>query len=309
MLQFILHPDRAAWAALHAASPQATVYTAAWWLDAVTGSRWGAVADVAPDGTYRAALPMPLRRRWRGLGPLEVFQPFFTQQLGVLARPDYAPVDAPADAPPDTAPFLAALPAGLRAYGQLHVANKLAEPPPGFQTSERLTYHLDLTPAYPVLAAGFHQNHRRNLKKAAEMQLTAENADIAPAIIALFRRTKSVALPEFKPRHYALLARLATGLAAREQLLTLTARDGTTGALLAGGLFATAGRQVIYLLGATTETGRRQGAAHAVLAAVIRREAGSGRQLDFEGSMVPSVARFYAGFGAHPVPYLTFERP
>ena len=36
--------------------------------------------------------------------------------------------------------------------------------------------------------------------------------------------------------------------------------------------------------------------------------ASAGRQLDFEGSMVESVARFYAGFGAQPVPYVTFQR-
>ena len=293
-------PDPAAWAALHTAAPQATVYTAGWWLDEVAAGRWGAV--VVPDGAhgYAAALPVPLRRRWRGLGPTDILQPFFTQQLGVLSR---------AEAAPDAAPFLAALPPGLRAYGQLHCRNHVSAAPTGFRVGERVTYHLDLAAPYAALAAGFHQNHRRNLKKASELLIAEEN-DAAPTVIELFRATKGRELPDVKPRHYALLGRLAAGLAARHQLRVLLARDAASGAVLAGGLFAADARHTIYLLGGGSEAGRQRGAMHAVVDGLLRREAGTAnRLLDFEGSMVESVARFYAGFGARPVPYLTFQRP
>lgn len=297
--RFVRHPAPATWAALHAGAPQATVYTAGWWLDAVTGGEWGAV--VVPDGAggYAAGLPVPLRRAWRRLGRLEAYQPFFTQQLGVLTA---------AGSPPETdaAPFLAALPPGLPAYGQLHVSNR-ATALPGFRLGERVTYHLDLAAPYPALTAAFQQNHRRNLKKAAGL-VVAEEPAATEAIIQLFRQTKGRDLPEVKPRHYALLTRLAAGLLERHQLVVLTARQPGTGALLAGGLFAHDARQLIYLLGSTTDAGRQQGAMHAVVDALIRREAGTTRRLDFEGSMVESVARFYAGFGGRPVPYLTFER-
>ncbi len=305
-LHFTRHPDRAAWAALHAAAPQATVYSAAWWLDAVTAGAWGAV--VLPDaaGGYAAALPVPLQRRWRGFGPMEMHQPFFTQQLGVLSQ---------VDATPDAAPFLAALPAGLRAYGQLHYANRVVAPPVGFQLRERLTHHLDLKPSYAELAKGFHQNHRRNLKKAVNLSIGLDSAPTAAAeVIALFRRTKGAELPEVKPRHYQLLQRLTDALAAHDALTVWTARapspiDAAHQPLLAGGIFARDERQLIYLLGSVSDAGRAQGAMHAVIDAVLRQEAGTARLLDFEGSMVPSVARFYAGFGAQPVPYTAFARP
>lgn len=299
-LTFLARPDPAAWAALHAAALSATVYTAGWWLDEVTDGSWSAVVVSDDAGGYAAALPVPLRRRWRGLGPTETFQPFFTQQLGVLAQP--------AQASPDVAPFLAALPPGARAYGQLSVNDQLAAPPPDFRVGQRLTYHLDLTPPYATLAEGFHQNHRRNLKKAAGLLISQEN-DAAETVIALFRATKGGELAAVKPRHYALLHRLVVGLGARQQLLVLIARDPATGVVLAGGLFARDARQLIYLLGGVSEAGRARGAMHAVVDELLRREAGHGRLLDFEGSMVKSVARFYAGFGAHPVPYLTFQRP
>ena len=298
-LSFVSAPDRAAWDALHAAAPQATVYTAGWWLDEVTAGRWGAVVASDGAGGYAAALPVPLRRRWRGLGPTEMFQPFFTQQLGVLSRDE---------ATPDAAPFLAALPPVASAYGQLHYANQLNAPPPGFRSGQRVTYHLDLTPDYATLAASFHQNHRRNLKKAADLLVSAEN-DAAPAVIELFRVSKGRALADVKPRHYALLRRLTDGLAARGQLIVLLARDPGTGALLAGGLFAQDPRQIIYLLGGVRDAGRARGAMHTVVDGLLRREAGTGRLLDFEGSMVESVARFYAGFGGRAVPYVTFQRP
>ncbi len=308
--EFIRRPDPLAWAALHAVAPQATVYTAGWWLDEVTRAAWGAV--VVPDGRggYAAALPVPLRRRWRGLGHTEAFQPFFTQQLGVLSAPAAAASSA-ADAlaaAPDAALLLAALPAGLRAYGQLHYSNRLAVPPPGFTVGGRLTHHLALTPGYAALAAGFQQNHRRNLKKAQALVISTEN-EAAAQVIALFRATKGAALPAVKPRHYALLGRLAAGLHERRQLRVLVARAPDTAELLAGGVFAQDARQLIYLVGGVSAAGRAVGAMHAVIDGLLRAEAGHGRLLDFEGSMVESVARFYAGFGARPVTYLTFQRP
>ena len=207
---------------------------------------------------------------------------------------------------PDAASFVAALPAGVPAYGQLHVANQLS-PRAGVVVGQRITYHLELGLPYPTLAAAFHQNHRRNLKKAAGL-LVAEETTVM-AVIDLFRATKGRELPDVKPRHYVLLGRLAAGLAARAQLLVVVARDPSSGELLAGGLFAYDTRQLIYLVGAVSEAGRARGAMHAVIDGVLRAEAGGGRRLDFEGSMVESVARFYAGFGARPVPYLTFQRP
>jgi Acetyltransferase (GNAT) domain len=297
-LHFVRHPDRAAWAALHAATPQATVYTTAWWLDLVTGGRWGAVVEPSATGGYTAALPVPYRRRWRGLGPSEFYQPFFTQQLGVLSLAEEAP---------EAGPFLAALPDGVRTYGQLHYANRLTAAP-GFQMTERLTHHLDLQAAYPALAARFHQNHRRNLKKAAALTFTQE-VGAASAVVELFRQTKGAELPEVKPRHYALLLQLTEALAARGQLMVWVGRSVPDGPLLAGGLFAHDAHQLIYLLGGVSELGRAQGAMHGVVDALLRHEAGSGRLLDFEGSMVPSVARFYAGFGAQPIAYPAFARP
>lgn len=296
---FLRHPDRAAWAALHAAAPQATVYTEAWWLDEVTTNAWGAVVETTPDGSYAAALPVPLRRRWRGLGPVEAYQPFFTQQLGLLTTPGAAN---------DFAPFLAALPPDLRTYGQLHYANQVtAETAPDFRLGQRLTHHLDLTTDYATLAAGYHQNHRRNLKKSAGLLLTDEAA-AAAAVIHLFQQTKGPELADVKPRHYALLQRLVAGLRERNRLHVWLAREPGSAEIVAGGLFAADARQLIYLLGGVSPAGRARGAMHAVVDALIRHEAGGGRLLDFEGSMVESVARFYAGFGARPVPYLTFER-
>ncbi len=256
-----------------------------------------------PDGSggYAAGLPVPLRRRWRGLGPMETYQPFFTQQLGVITRLDTDGTDA--------APFLAALPPLRRAYGQLHYANQLSAPPSGLRGGQRITHHLALDPPYEALAAAFHQNHRRNLRKAMDLLLVEDNGAVG-AVIGLFRATKGAALPEIKARHYALLTRLTTQLAARGQLLVLLTRDPVDGALLAGGVFARDARQTIYLLGGVSEAGRARGAMHGVIDGLLRREAGTpGRLLDFEGSMVDSVARFYAGFGARPVPYLTFQRP
>jgi len=60
---------------------------------------------------------------------------------------------------------------------------------------------------------------------------------------------------------------------------------------------------MINLLNVSTEIGKSNGAMPYLLDATIRREAGKNKYIDFEGSSVEGIARFYQSFGAENVPY------
>jgi len=58
------------------------------------------------------------------------------------------------------------------------------------------------------------------------------------------------------------------------------------------------GIRLIHLIPVTNDAGRKLGAMHYLISEVIKQQALSDKILDFEGSSVSSIARFYKDFGA-----------
>jgi hypothetical protein len=168
----------------------------------------------------------------------------------------------------------------------------------------RITYHLALDQPYEKLYQAYSYNQQRNIRKGPD------GCQVVPGdisrLIALFRETKGAQVPELQEKEYARLGRLYRELHRRGCGQVFELRAGEQ--LLAAGLFVDSHHHLIYLFGASTTAGRRQAAMARLLDWVICQQAGSGRVLDFEGSDRPSLAKFYANFGARPVPYLSLNR-
>jgi hypothetical protein len=286
-----------AWDACVAASPSRAglPYAFSWWLR-LTAGRWDAVVEPDEQGNYRSVLPLPVRLRPWGR---EVVQPLFTQQLGLLLTE--------ASQHRDVAEYLA-LTAGryARFYTQLGTGQPGPELLPGFTVNERRTYHLSLAPSYPTLLAAYSADYRRRLRRLAvesEPDAVCEGTSVA-TMIALFRQHKGGELTSLRPRHYLLLERLAEEIQRRGQALILELHAPDTGELLAGALFVRQPGVLVYLFSAASPAGRQASGPVRLLDHVIRQHAGTaGLVLDFEGGLIPSIARFFANFGAAPVCY------
>ena len=72
---------------------------------------------------------------------------------------------------------------------------------------------------------------------------------------------------------------------------------------MARSIFLFDGVRLVNILPFTYEAGRPLGAGHFLLDQLIREFSGQHVTLDFEGSIIPSIARFYAGFGAQAEQY------
>ncbi|MDU0370826.1 GNAT family N-acetyltransferase [Hymenobacter endophyticus] len=298
--------DLAAWDACVNSARQVVPYAASWWLGATAG-RWDALVEVEEaTGRYLAVWPMPVKRRPWGR---EVYQPPFTQQLGVLSGGDIG-LAAPENWPLGTLPTHY-----TRGYLQLNDQNHLpAAVPLPLAVQQRQTYLLPLQQSYAVIRAGYCADYRRRLRlqAAAELPpLVAETQDIEP-LLTLFQQTQGPAAG-LQARHYATLRRLVQALAARQLLEIRVAWQPETGELLAGALFVLYRTRLVYLFAAASVQGKKAAAPLLLVDAAIRAHAGTpGLVLDFEGGMIPSIARFFANFGAAPVPYaaLSFtQRP
>ncbi|MCR5887638.1 GNAT family N-acetyltransferase [Hymenobacter sp. J193] len=297
--------DLTAWDACVASAQEGLPYACSWWLHATAG-RWDALVEVeAGTGRYLAVWPLPVK--WRPWGR-QVYQPPFTQQLGAYSLAE----EAGQGARISMLSIDRLTPRYTQFYAQLNDANELptnrqltrnGKPPVLFQ--RRQTYHLPLAAPYETLRAAYAADYRRRLRQqeSASAPLTAaETADAEP-LLQLFQQTKG---PEagLKPRHYEKLRRLVVALRQRNLLEVYEVRQPATGELLAGALFVQYRQRLIYLFAAASSEGKKVAAPLALVDAVIRRHAGTpGLILDFEGSMIPSIARFFANFGATPVSY------
>ncbi|MHA6249827.1 GNAT family N-acetyltransferase [Pontibacter sp. CAU 1760] len=297
MLRYLRHHqiNKTAWDACVHAAAERIIYGQSWYLDAVC-PRWDAVVE-EQEGRYVSVFPLPLARR---MGVWRVQQPLFTQQLGLFTTTE--------STNREVSIYLNLLPPSYRkVYLQLNTQNKLASGIPQYHGSERQTYHLSLELPYQALYQQYNSNQKRNINKAIKAGLEVHALSEVDTLIRVFRETKGVELRELRSRHYQMLQQLYLALQ-RRQAAGLLQAVGADGQLQAGALLVHEPGKIIFLFGASTAAGKRNGAMAFLLDACIQRYAGSACVFDFEGSMVPSVAKFYAGFGGTPVPYVSLNR-
>lgn len=75
------------------------------------------------------------------------------------------------------------------------------------------------------------------------------------------------------------------------------------GNLQAGAVFLFFQSKIIYLFGASSDAGKNTGAMALLFDLFIQEKSGQNLVLDFEGSNIESLARFYKGFGGKEAYY------
>lgn len=271
--------DKVKWDACVTSAINAMVYGESWYLDIVCPGWDGLVL-----GNYEAVMPLPHRRKW---GMKYIYQPPFTQQLGVFGNGDA-----------DT--FLAAIPKDFRlADLQLNYYNKLNE------SKGIVRPNLVLALNSPVinLRKNYSENTRRNIRKAIDAGLKNEPPATVEEIIALFRQYRGSSIDTLREDEYQLLRQVCKAAASRS-ILELTSNCSAEGNLLAGAIFLRSAHGWIFLFSATHPDGRQSGAMPALIDRFIEKHAGENTLLDFEGSSDPNLYRFYKSFGSREIVYL-----
>ncbi|WP_299826168.1 GNAT family N-acetyltransferase [uncultured Pontibacter sp.] len=297
MLRYLPHHEinEKSWNDCVEASAERIVYAFSWYLNTVC-KRWDAVVE-EKDGKYVSVFPLPLGRRH---GQLGILQPYFTQQLGLFSTPQskYKSIND----------YLQLIPAKYKSvYLQLNSSNTegINQHPVPLKVAARTNYLLSLAPPYEELLKNYRNRHKLN--KAKRQSIKVAPLSTIHTLINLFRSTKGKELTEIKSQHYKLLERLYEVLKERKQA-ELWQVVNAAGEAIAAAFFILEPGRIIFLLSGASEEGRRTAAMTLLLDSMIQRFAGSNRILDFEGSMVPSVGKFYANFGAGPVTYLSLTR-
>ncbi len=270
------------------------LYMRSWYLDCMAPG-WEAL--VAPgESEYKSVMALPLRSKW---GIRYLYQPFLVAQTGIVGY------DKSVE---NISGFLKAIPSNIR-YGHYDLNEQNKAIPDNWPMQLRCNRVLSLSAAYPDIRKGYHENTERNIQKAEKQRINVVRketvADIQRAIDMFLQQSIN---RKHEKERYRLQQLMHTALERKQLSLYVSVDEADN--WLSSCIFLWQGCRAYYLLPANLPASRGSGASHALVNAFIQEHAGSDSLLDFEGSDIESVDRFYTGFGAviRPYPLLHINR-
>jgi len=287
MINYIRHNDidKARWDECIRFSVNSRVYAYSWYLDIVSPG-WDGLVDENWESVF------PLTHRRKGVISY-LYQPFFTQQLGLFSR-----IHLTGSMLND---FLAAIPAKFR-FIEIHLNSLNKIDSCNYQVQVRLNHELDLIKAYENMLSNYSQNTRRNIQKAIESGVSIGRKVEVDELISLFRENFGKKENILRFSDYITLRKLL--LHARESDLgQVTGAYSVDGSLSAAAFFLKDAARVYYLFAASAPQARENGAMFLLIDHFIRENALQRLTLDFEGGNDTGLGRFYKSFGAKEIPY------
>jgi hypothetical protein len=286
MIEFLKHEeiDKTKWDLCIEQSANSLVYGFSWYLD-ILAPHWNAL--VLND--YEAVMPLTGNRKFF---IHYLYQPFFTQQLGIFYK---HPLEQD-----QLIHFLDTIPSFYRFVDiNLNDQNEIAVSE--YKIRKRKNFVLDLNHSYDQLTKHFDEHCKRNIKKSRKQHQHIQPLDPAKAV-AFYQKYKAVNTSNVLASDYENLLKVIL-IAADKQLLLCRGVFSEQEELLAVGIFLLHKGRIIYLLGGASDTGRTYRSMYSLFDDLILQFSNHALLLDFEGSEIPGIARFFKGFGADKKPY------
>lgn len=258
-----------------------------WYLDAVCPN-WKACII----GDYEAVLPITVHYKW-GIIPCW-FNPPFCQQLGIFSQ--NKDVDAIAVIEKISKRF-------FKTHIHLNAGCKFSE-----GLKKRNNFILKLNSEYEVLKSNYKKDARKNLRKEVEFEIkeeaiTQERIDETISIYLSQYGNKQAINDQLRSKLIALIQG-----ANKHNAVTHYSMVSDKPELLFRGFVLKDDKRVYYLFASPTDAGRDLNITHHFINYLIAKYANTPLILDFEGSSIPSVAKFYAKWGSETEEYAVFKR-
>lgn len=264
-------------------------YSLSWYLDAVSENWDGLVMN-----DYEAVMPLIWLRKF---GVKCLYQPYYCQQTGIFYQKTAAKKL--------TGEFIRF--AQRFPYININLTAVTEAVAGEFHLQKKINLVLGLGKEYKQLAEAYSENHHRNIRKADKngWQLY-EDTGIKPFqqfYLGNLNRKREF----FKKKHEAIFRCLTNELVERNKgkIFTVINKEER---LMAASLIIFHQNRAINIVNCSSEEGKKAGAAHFLYNGIIKQYAGTDKVLDFEGSSVPSIARFYRGFGASEEIFFNYRK-
>lgn len=264
---------------------QGSLYQQLWYVAALTNNQF----YILNYGEEEALLLVPFRKK---KGVKYAYRPLFLQQIPFYG--DESKFDE----------LIIMLQKKLR-FGDIAL-DKVGNEKRFQLVQERTNFELNLNLPYEELRQNFSKNHKRNINKAKD--LVVQKVDEVTTLCTIFEKEKQneFSTGELKSITETIHA-LTNNSEVKPYLKTVNAYDGETA--VGAFLLIHFKNRIYYLLGTSIKGSDTLSdkALYKLFDDLIQNNAGANTVLDFEGSDIPGVARFFAGFGAEKKDYYSVK--
>lgn len=287
MIFYLTHNqiDMQRWDECISNSRNGNVYAWSWYLD-VVHPNW----DALIEDDYESVMPLTGNRKF---GIHYLFQPFFTQQLGIFSKKnlDKDKVQQFIEAIPNKFMF---------AETRLNSGNNF------FDNCQNIEYHinteLNLSSDYDSLRKNYNSNTKRDLAKAGNANLKNSDDVETTEIISLFRKNRGKCVKHWGDAEYERFLNLVDIAKSKGHCFVKGVKN-TDNKLVAGAVFMASHDRIVFLFSGADESNKEIHALSFLIDNVIKENSGTPKIFDFEGSDNDGLARYYKGFGGHEVKY------
>ena len=255
-------------------------YAYSWYLDIVSPGWEALVTD-----DYEFIMPLPVKRKYKI--PYLV-QPVLTQQLGIFSKNEISDEIIQL--------FIKNIP---------YYSYELNMNERNFNTevTKLPNYVLKLKDPYENIQQKYSKNTVRNIEKAQKNNVRIVDKIEIEEFISLFSQVNPNAIAVIKSTYRAILT---TGT--KNKMITISGAYNTKDELIAGICHFFTGKRIVCLLPVSNAEAKKTSAMFLLIDSLIRTFAETDRIVDFEGSQIEGIARFYRGFGATDQPYYLLKK-
>lgn len=256
-------------------APNGLIYAYTFYLDAMCDN-WDAL--VLND--YEAVMPLPWRKKW---GIRYIYQPSFTQRLGLFGNKINSNIE-------DI--IYQYLPKRFK-FIHYNVSSI-----PSFKTVsslKRKNFIIDLRYDYETIKNQYSKECLKNIKKAQKRGCQYHDNIQIEDVIQNFKKAYgdlNKRLTEYDYEQFKLL----TNTALKHDKATIAGVKDFDNNIIYSAVLLKDNKRFYYVLGAPTVLGREKRATYFFIDHLLKNYAGQNLIFDFEGSDIPSVAKFYQHF-------------
>lgn len=266
------------------------LYAYSWYLDIISPN-WEAIVSE----NYELIMPLTVSKCFN---KKTLQQPLFAQQLGL-----YVQHIGLLSHFKSTVDFL------IQTYPYINIQLNKYITPDFIDKENKLTiltkvnYELDLIPSYEYLSKKYNENTRRNVIKSRKEPLEVKiNYISTETFVNFLRKNLNEKVKGLRSKDYQKISNIVS-FTRKVNISKLYSVHGSDDSILAATLFVFSHQRAYYLFASSNLEGKNKRAMFLLIDEFIKNHSEQNIVLDFEGSMITGLARFYDGFGATTTNY------
>lgn len=272
-------------------SINANIYSLSWYLDIVSEG-W----DALVMGDYDYIMPLTHKKKF---GIAYLIQPNFTQQLGIFSGSNISNDTYKA--------FLNTVSEKYRYVNiNLNKFNRIETD--DFNLKKNTNYELELIYNYTLLSGKYSLNTKRNLEKAKKYgQKVVYGKCSVNEFVIFLKNNIGFKVQTLNEEKYNIIKKIL-GFCLHHDTGEIVSVYSSNNTMLSTAFLVNSNNRVVYLFAASSPEGKEKRSMFLLIDDFIRKKSGRNLILDFEGSNIESLARFYGSFGAVKSEYLTIKK-